>query len=318
MNALIGSDVGANDPAPAPPLDAATIERALVGGDLRAIPPPQRMALVVRICETLGLNPWTNPFAYIELDGKLVLYAKRDATDQLRRLHDVSVVDVRDELLGNDLYKVTTRVRLPSGREDVSTGVLTIAGLKGTALANAIMKCETKSKRRATLAICGLGLLDETEVEDGDRVRELAPTEPPPPPPVRRSVKFPTPTAATVNLPSPPTTAPDDLTRRKAPPADLPSPPAVEAPAALIESLVITDTAYVKPPDGREYFEIHARVEKPGAAPIGYVFLTRDRTVYDLAVSAEGSPATFAITWHKGKRNDGSDCKVIDELVAGG
>jgi len=31
--------------------------------------------------------------------------------------------------------------------------------------ANAIMKCETKAKRRVTLSICGLGFLDETEVD---------------------------------------------------------------------------------------------------------------------------------------------------------
>ncbi len=43
------------------------------------------------------------------------------------------------------------------------------------------MKCETKAKRRATLSICGLGFLDETEIEDsrevhpqGDKPKALA------------------------------------------------------------------------------------------------------------------------------------------------
>ena len=36
-------------------------------------------------------------------------------------------------------------------------------GLKGEAKANAMMKAETKGKRRVTLSICGLGMLDETE-----------------------------------------------------------------------------------------------------------------------------------------------------------
>lgn len=40
------------------------------------------------------------------------------------------------------------------------------ATLKGEARANAELKCITKAKRRATLSICGLGWLDETEVED--------------------------------------------------------------------------------------------------------------------------------------------------------
>lgn len=54
---------------------------------------------------------------------------------------------------------------MPHGRQDESIGAVPIAALKGEALANAMMKCETKAKRRVTLSICGLGMLDETEVE---------------------------------------------------------------------------------------------------------------------------------------------------------
>jgi hypothetical protein len=50
-----------------------------------------------------------------------------------------------------------------------------VKGLSGEALANALMKAETKAKRRATLSICGLGMLDETEVEDVPGVRLPAP-----------------------------------------------------------------------------------------------------------------------------------------------
>jgi hypothetical protein len=42
---------------------------------------------------------------------------------------------------------------------------VTVGGLKGESKANAMMKAETKAKRRVTLSICGLGMLDETEVE---------------------------------------------------------------------------------------------------------------------------------------------------------
>ena len=45
------------------------------------------------------------------------------------------------------------------------------------------MRCETKSKRRVTLSICGLGLLDETEVEtipdsNNPQVPEVASAKP--------------------------------------------------------------------------------------------------------------------------------------------
>ena len=42
---------------------------------------------------------------------------------------------------------------------------MTIINDPFNALANAIMKAETKAKRRVTLSICGLGMLDETELE---------------------------------------------------------------------------------------------------------------------------------------------------------
>jgi hypothetical protein len=47
----------------------------------------------------------------------------------------------------------------------MAKGAVSLVGLRGEALANAIMKAETKAKRRATLSICGLGFLDETEIE---------------------------------------------------------------------------------------------------------------------------------------------------------
>ena len=52
-------------------------------------------------------------------------------------------------------------------------GAVNLKGLFDTNLANGMMKAETKSKRRATLDLLGLGMLDEEEVAgaqlDGDR-----------------------------------------------------------------------------------------------------------------------------------------------------
>lgn len=60
---------------------------------------------------------------------------------------------------------VTARAQTIDGRDDESTGAVSIQGLKGEALANAIMKSETKAKRRVTLSICGLSGLDESEID---------------------------------------------------------------------------------------------------------------------------------------------------------
>ncbi|WP_347243875.1 hypothetical protein [Thermogutta sp.] len=143
---------------------ADVLEAIVVRGDLARLSPEQRLTYYKMICESLGLNPLTRPFEYIYLNGKLVLYARRDATDQLRRIHRVSITHLEGREEGG-LYIVTVTGRLPDGRQDVATGAVPIEGLSGDAKANAIMKAETKAKRRLTLSLCGLGILDETEVD---------------------------------------------------------------------------------------------------------------------------------------------------------
>lgn len=157
---VITRDPSANSGA----IQLGTIEQVLAQGDLAKMTPDDRTRYLVRVCETLGLNVYTRPFQYIMLSGKLTLYATRDAADQLRKLHGVSIRIVARER-DNDIYTVTAEATDRTGRTDSSIGAVTVAGLKGEALANAYMKCETKAKRRVTLSVCGLGFLDETEVE---------------------------------------------------------------------------------------------------------------------------------------------------------
>lgn len=145
-------------------IDWSTLEKVVIQGDLSNLEPPERLAYYRTVCQSVGLNPATQPFEYLRLSNKLTLYAKRDATDQLRRIHNVSVTIVGRERI-EDVYVVTARATIPNGRTDESTGVVSIGNLRGDNLANAFMKAETKAKRRVTLSICGLGMLDETETE---------------------------------------------------------------------------------------------------------------------------------------------------------
>ena len=62
------------------------------------------------------------------------------------------------------MYIVTARAEA-NGRIDEATGAVSLELLKGENRANAIMKAETKAKRRVTLSFAGLGMLDETEIE---------------------------------------------------------------------------------------------------------------------------------------------------------
>lgn len=155
---------------------AALLEKVVVDGDLSKLTPKERLMYYSKVCESVGLNPLTNPFQYLNLKGKLVLYAGRAATDQLRRLHHISS-EITATGIEDGLYIVRVRVKDHEGRTDESLAGVDLTGLKGEIKANAMMKCETKAKRRATLSLCGLGLMDETEVETIPHAIKVSPSE---------------------------------------------------------------------------------------------------------------------------------------------
>lgn len=154
--------------------DTPTIlEQVVIGGDLSKLSSADRLTYYRQVCESLGINPLTKPFQYIHLNGKLTLYASRDATDQLRKRDKISIEIVGAPILVNGVYIVTAKATTPDGRSDTEIGAVTVENLKGDALANAMMKAMTKAKRRVTLSIVGLGWLDETEIETIPDARPL-------------------------------------------------------------------------------------------------------------------------------------------------
>lgn len=94
----------------------------------------------------------------------MTLYATKACTDQIRSNKNISV-KITSREFKNDLYIVSAEAKDNSGRTDESLAAVHVGGMRGDALANSLMKCETKAKRRVTLSICGLGMLDETEIE---------------------------------------------------------------------------------------------------------------------------------------------------------
>lgn len=151
-------------------------ELALVKGDLSKLSDVERTSYVKNLCDSLGVNMLTRPFEYILLNGKLTLYATKTATDQLRQIHKVSITKTEVNQVG-DIYMVTAYAKTPDGRQDCDTGALSIKNLGGDNLANALMKAMTKAKRRVTLSICGLGMLDESELETIKEKKFLNPEE---------------------------------------------------------------------------------------------------------------------------------------------
>lgn len=145
--------------------DSETIERVLISGDLTPLTPTQRVQYYFRVCESLGLNHLTRPFDYTVFQGRTVLYARKDCTDQLRRIHGISI-SIIDRTISEDMATVVCRGSSRDGRSDESMGAVWVKGQTGEAKCNSLMKAETKARRRTTLSICGLGILDETELVD--------------------------------------------------------------------------------------------------------------------------------------------------------
>lgn len=140
------------------------IDEVLIKGDLTTLNSEERVLHLHTVCSSLGLNPLTQPFEYIKLNGKTILYARKGATDQLRKIHGVDVQIESQETIDN-LYCVTVNAKDKTGRSDSNIGVVVLPQ-NAEYKALAMMKAVTKAKRRVTLDICGLGMMDETEAED--------------------------------------------------------------------------------------------------------------------------------------------------------
>jgi hypothetical protein len=159
-------------------VDAATGARAIdsivLRGDLSGLGPAERARFYVQMCEGLGLNPHAQPFAFLRLNGKEILYATRGCTDQLAAMHRVTrrIVDGPKliDLAGTKLIYCVCEASMPNGRVETSCATVPL-----TDPANVLMKAETKAKRRATLSILGLGVLDEAEVGSIPGARDAGP-----------------------------------------------------------------------------------------------------------------------------------------------
>lgn len=151
---------------------AQILEKVITGGDLSLLTPEQRTSYYLKVCESINLNPLTKPFAYIELkdrqsgNKRIVLYALKDCCERLRKRDGITVRILSQSLdADSGIFTVHVEAASQSGRRDEDIGCTVLKGIGVEEKANAMMKAITKAKRRVTLSICGLGFLDETEVD---------------------------------------------------------------------------------------------------------------------------------------------------------
>ena len=136
--------------------------QAALAGDLKRLTPEGRLKFYGAACSSVGLNPLTKPFDWIEYQGKLVLYPNKGCAEQLRQIHKVSTRILEREVKFGCLV-VRVEVSTPDGRKDESIAAIPWDERNPANAAIAMMKCETKAKRRATFSLVGLSLLVERE-----------------------------------------------------------------------------------------------------------------------------------------------------------
>jgi hypothetical protein len=170
--------VASGAPEPRQVLDPQIQESIVLRGDLSGLNEAQKKEYYLFRCKQVGLDPAAKPFDLLKLNGKEILYANAGATQQLCAIHKLSTQITHRERI-DDIYVVSVRVTAADGRVSENQGAVSVGNARGDALANAILKSTTKAIRRAVLAHCGLGMMDETEVETipGARTVPLVVTE---------------------------------------------------------------------------------------------------------------------------------------------
>lgn len=137
--------------------------KLILEADLSKFSDVQKVEYVTALCNRLGIDPMTRPFELLVLNNRLIPYPTKAATNQLTRVHGLSLI-IQSASSQNDMYVVIAEARTRDNQVVQDMGTVSIAGLRGDALQNAMMKAVTKAKRRAVLSIVGLGMIDETEL----------------------------------------------------------------------------------------------------------------------------------------------------------
>lgn len=159
---------------------SGALAHVLGTGDLYQLTNGQRVAHYLNLCTSLGLNPLSRPFQWIEFkEGEnspavLTLYFKPSGAAQMLRNHRVSVHYPRKEIVG-ELFVCEAHGQAPDGRKGVGTKYVPLTNkygkLSGNRLANAFMSAESGALRR--LALNMFGLSTGPDPDDGAAVRTV-------------------------------------------------------------------------------------------------------------------------------------------------
>lgn len=145
-------------------LPAAVIQAQLYR-DWKGTTEEQRVKACLELCHILGIPTPMNPFQFITMNNKLVLYAPNEAAQLIAESRRASV-EVLNKYVDKErnIFVVEVQVSTPERRVQ-NFAAISLAGLTGQKLADAMMKCCTKAQRRTIFGAFGLSVSDEDDVQ---------------------------------------------------------------------------------------------------------------------------------------------------------
>ena len=148
----------------AAPMDDQIIERVIAAGDLKLLKADERNQLLpghLQVARPESAYTAAGIYHAQRQAGALCPEGLHGAAAQAAWRFDHEDRDRTSAMASSKSWRMRRRriVRMWTSAPS------RIKGLAGDALVNAKLKAITKAKRRVTLSICGLGFLDETEIE---------------------------------------------------------------------------------------------------------------------------------------------------------
>src|SRR4029077_1220168 len=98
------------------------------GGDASKLSPQQRTQYYLMRCKTAGLDPRAQPFQFMNLQGKLILYATQACSDQLSNVHNIRVEVTSQETTSDGIRVVTVRAIAKDGQQTDEIGCVNVKG----------------------------------------------------------------------------------------------------------------------------------------------------------------------------------------------
>lgn len=153
------------------------MNKLVLKGDLSSLSEPELLAYHKHLCDRIGVPEALRPFNLMNTKQGKFFYANKTFTDWVRKQQGISFTKVDREIV-DDIVITTVTAIDKAGRMDVAVGAVPLyvaaQNQKGEHIriplspddrANAIMKSETKGKRRVTLSMGGYGFSDESEID---------------------------------------------------------------------------------------------------------------------------------------------------------